>query len=97
MPNLKIVIDGAYQWLDAAVIDAANNKTALDLQGVPATAHVAVNPGQYARLVIHASADPDTRITADILRGEKSVCLKRYYKVGGDGHLDRVVTFDPDA
>lgn len=97
MPNLKIVIEGAYRWIDAAAIDAANSKTALDLQGVPATAHVTINSGQFARLVIHASADPDTRITADILRGEKSVCLKRYYNVGENGHLDRVITFDPDA
>ena len=97
MPNLKIVIEGIYQWIDVAVIDAADKKTAIVLNGVPATAHVEVKSGLLARLVIHASADPDTRITADILRGEKSVCLKRYYKVGENGHLDRVITFDPDA
>ena len=97
MPEMKIEISGGYKWIDAAVIDSANAKTPLDLQGSPATARVIVASGKFARLVIHASADGGTQITADVLRGEKSVCLKRYYKVDDYGHLDRVVTFDPDA
>ena len=98
MTDLTIKIGGNYVWIDAAVVDSANNKTPLDLVGAdPATCEIDVTSGKFARLVISASGDQGSQVTADVLRGEKSVCLKRFYKINADGHLDRAVTFDPDA
>ena len=97
MPNLKIEIGGDFKWVDAVIVDSANSKTALDLQGSPATANADIASGKFARLVMTATADPGTQITANILRAGKSVCIKRYYKVDENGHCDRVIVFDPDA
>ena len=98
MTELTIKIGGGYSWIDAAVIDSANKKTPLDLVGTdPASTEIDVASGKFARLVVHASGNQGSQITVDVLRGEKSVCLKRFYKINEDGHLDRAVTFDPDA
>lgn len=98
MTNIEIQITGSWKWIAAELIDSTNAKTSITLNGnSPVAKDISVDSAAFARLVIHASGTPGDTLTADVLRDGKSLSRKRYFKFDGNGHLDRTVTFDPQA